>query len=431
MRKTPVACSLRLVLSTLANAMGWASVAGNRSSVLLPGTDDDVPERGAFGHMTNQPWFPEDLRERAASAVRSHLDTLAADLDVLIAAGLPQPPAGDLRARLVTRLLDLLAAAISAGVVVETPLLLEVARLEEAGANLRDLFAAVRLAERSILQELSIDAQLGAITEHWPAVSELVRKASFDVLASVCARRAMDASEGVVDPVTTLMSRAVFEMVVAKELQRAIRYRHPLALILFDVDSFAAINDTHGYGVGDLVLERLGVFMRQYFRQPDWVARHGGDSIAVLLPETSAGDALALAEGARHAVEERLVFPDKEEHPVRITVSGAVATLTLRGESGEGRESLDTVRVMSEAEAGVKRARARGGNTIERVEVAGDSLSVGEAAAYLGCSPGTIRKLIAAGTLPAVDAGGRTRIDRTALEAYGRRYPRAARKPTE
>lgn len=381
--------------------------------------------------MTNQPWFPEDLRQRAAGAVRGHRDTLAADLDVLIAAGLPEPPAGDLRARLVTCLLDLLAAAISAGAVVESPLLLGLARPEEAGAKLQDLFAAVRLAERSILQELSVDAQLGAITEQWPAVTELVRKASFDLLAAVCARRGMDASQGVVDPVTTLMSRAVLEMAVTKELQRAIRYHHALALILFDVDSLAAINDTHGYGVGDLVLERLGVFMRQYFRQPDWVGRHGGDSIAVLLPETTASDALTLAEGARQAVEERLVFPDKQEHPVGITVSAAVVTVTLRGEAGEGRESLDTVRVMTEAEAGVKRAQARGGNTIERVEVARDSLSISEAAAYLHCSPGTIRKLIAAGTLPAIEAAGRTRTDRTALEAYGRRHPRPVRKRAE
>jgi diguanylate cyclase (GGDEF)-like protein/excisionase family DNA binding protein len=381
--------------------------------------------------MTTQPWFPEDLRQRAAGAVRDRLDTLAADLDVLIAAGLPEPPAGDLRARLVTRLLDLLAVAISAGAVVESPLLLEVARLEEAGAKLQDLFAAVRLAERSILQELSVDAQLGAITEHWPAVTELVRKASFDLLSAVCARRAMDASQGVVDPVTTLMSRAVFEMAITKELQRAIRYHHALALILFDVDNLAAINDTQGYGVGDLVLERLGVFMRQYFRQPDWVGRYGGDSIAVLLPETTASDALTLAEGARQAVEERLVFPDKEEHPIGITVSGAVVTITLRGESGEGGESLETVRVMTDAEAGVKRAQARGGNTIERVEVGRDSLSVGEAAAYLHCSLGAIRKLIAAGTLPAVEAGGRTRIDRTALEAYGCRHPTPVRKRAE
>jgi diguanylate cyclase (GGDEF)-like protein/excisionase family DNA binding protein len=378
--------------------------------------------------MNHQRWFAEDLRQRAASAIRDRRDTLAADLDVLVAAALPEPPAGDLRARLVTRVLELLAVAIADGGVVETPRLLEVAAFEETGARLPDLFAAVRLAERATLQELSSDGQVGAPTEHWPAVTELVRKASFDLLAAVCTRRAMDASRGVIDPITTLTSRAVFDMAVAKELQRTIRYRHPLALILFDVDNLAAINDRHGYGVGDLVLERLGVFMRQFFRQPDWVGRYGGDSMAVLLPETTSRDAQTLAEGARRAVEERLVFPDKQERPVGVTVSAAVVAVTLRGRSGEGREAIDTVRVMTEAEAGVKRAHARGGNTIERIEVARESLSVGEAAAYLRCSAGTIRKLIATGTLPALDASGHTRLDRGALEAYGRRHPRPARK---
>lgn len=380
-----------------------------------------------FGQATDQPWLPEDLRHRASAAIQGRRETLASDLDVLVGAALPV--SAEARGRLVTRVLDLLARAIGAGSVADSPAVIDLARVEETGAKLVDLFAVVRLAERSILQELSVDAQLGATTEHWPAVSEMVRQASFDLLAVVCTRRAANASQSVIDPITTLVSRAVFDIAVSTELQRATRYGHPISLILFDLDDLKTINNTHGYGVGDRVLERLGVFMRQFFRQTDWVGRYGDDSIAALLPETDAAAAYRLAEGAREAVQERLVFADKQEHPVGITVTAAVVGVTLREDAGEGRLLLDSAVLMAEAESGVRRGYARGGNTTEVIPVVRESLSLKEAAAALGCSTGALRRLIAAGTLRAVEVGRHLRLDRAAVEAFARRNPRHAKKP--
>ncbi len=378
--------------------------------------------------MTEDTWFPEDLRQRLAETIRAHRDTLTKDLVLLVRTSFPQAQVSGLRESLVLRVIELLVLSVAGETIAGSPLLSELADDERGGPRRPDVFAAVRLAERSILQELSLDSQVGAVSEHWPATTEIVRTAAFDVLAAVWTFRTSASAQPAYDRATGLMSRSVFEMAVTKELQRAVRYHHPLALILLEIDNLAAIAETQGRGVADRVLERLGVFMQQYFREPDWVARYSEDTIAVLLPETITRDAQALAEGARQAIEERLVFPDKDEHLVGVTVSAAVVTVTLRGESAGEREALDAVRVMTEAEAGVKRARARGGNTIERVEVARDSVSIGEAAACLHCSPGTIRKLITAGTLPAIESGGRTRIDRIALEAYGQRHPRAIRK---
>src|SRR5436189_188650 len=87
----------------------------------------------------------------------------------------------------------------------------------------------------------------------------------------------------IVDPLTTLYTRVMLEAVLAKEVERAGRFGDLLSLILFDVDRLSAINEEHGYGVGDRILERLGILIRKYFRQYDWVARHSDDSIAVLL----------------------------------------------------------------------------------------------------------------------------------------------------
>ena len=67
------------------------------------------------------------------------------------------------------------------------------------------------------------------------------------------------------------------------KLERSGRFGSAVSLILFDVDRLSAINQEHGYGVGDKILERLGILIRQYFRQLDWVARHSEDSFAVLL----------------------------------------------------------------------------------------------------------------------------------------------------
>ncbi len=376
--------------------------------------------------MTDQSWFPDDVRQRAATAIRKRRDSLFADLDVLIGTALPEPPAADLRARLVHRTIELLAVAVS-GNLAENPGVADLASIQQQGLKHQDLFAAVRLAERSILHELSVDAEIGATSDHWPAITMTVRRASFDLLASVV-EYSTAAPRAVTDPRTMLMSRAVFEIAVAKELQRGVRYHHSVALVLLEVDNLAEINERHGYGVGDLLMERLGVLLQRYFREPDWVAHYTAGSVAVLLPETSAEDARTLAEGARQAIEERLAFPDQEERPVRVTASASVVTVTLRGRSGEDREALDAVRMMSEAEAGVSRARARGGNAIECVEVTRDSLSVTEAAACLHCSAGAVRKLIAAGTLPAIETAGRIRIDRFAVEAYGRRHVRPLHK---
>ena len=65
----------------------------------------------------------------------------------------------------------------------------------------------------------------------------------------------------------------MFDAVLAKELERAGRFGDAVSLILFDVDRLSTINKQHGYGVGDRMLERLGILIRQYFRQHDWVAR--------------------------------------------------------------------------------------------------------------------------------------------------------------
>ena len=149
-----------------------------------------------------------------------------------------------------------------------------------------------------------------------------------------------------------------------KEVERAGRYGYALALVLFDVDRLSDINKDHGYGVGDRILERLGILIRTYFRQHDWVARLGEDAIVVLLPRTDPDNAADLAERVRATVEERLEFTDhRTERPVEVTVSAAVINLEV-----SVGDVIDPERLIADAEAAVERAKQKGRNRVERVD---------------------------------------------------------------
>jgi diguanylate cyclase (GGDEF)-like protein len=156
----------------------------------------------------------------------------------------------------------------------------------------------------------------------------------------------------------------MLDAALAKEVERAGRFGELLSLILFDVDRLSTINEEHGYGVGDKILERLGILIGKYFRHYDWVARYSDDSIAVLLTHADADHASDLAERARQTVEERLGLVDhRTDEPVVVTVSAAV--INVKVDIGD---LIDPDRLMADAEALVERAKRLGRNRVERVD---------------------------------------------------------------
>ena len=92
--------------------------------------------------------------------------------------------------------------------------------------------------------------------------------------------------------------RHLFEL-AEHEFNIAMRYRPPLSVLMFDVDNFKQINDTFGHAVGDLVLQRITKIVCAEIRSADVIGRYGGDEFIVLLPQTSAQEALPLAERIR------------------------------------------------------------------------------------------------------------------------------------
>lgn len=103
------------------------------------------------------------------------------------------------------------------------------------------------------------------------------------------------------DFLTGLLNRhAVIEQ-IEREMGRAQRYGHAIALLMFDIDHFKRINDTYGHNVGDTVLCRVAILARTRLRETDSVARWGGEEFMVLLPETDEEAALGLAQSLRAA----------------------------------------------------------------------------------------------------------------------------------
>jgi len=235
----------------------------------------------------------------------------------------------------------------------------------ERSLSAERLFAFAYLIERTTLDELSLSETIGATSEPWPNVAQLVRRASFDMLAGYTERAQLEpAGAAMIDRLTTLYTREFFEEVLAKEVDRAGRYGLSISMILFDVDRLSTINKDYGYGVGDKVLERLGILLRTYFRQHDWVARHSEDSMVILLARTEVEQAVELAEHVRHTVEDRLWFTDhRTERHVPVTVSGAVVSVLAKV-----GDVLHPEWLVGIAEAAVDRAKQHGRNRVECVD---------------------------------------------------------------
>ena len=272
-------------------------------------------------------------------------------------------------AKLGNALLQLLTDAILSGQIeARSTGLNEMRRLvADKGLSVRQVFELAYVMERAALDELGLDESMGPTSEQWPAIAQFVRRGSLDVLAAFSTHLTMEPPDSsIVDPLTTLHTKAVFVAVLEKEIQRSERFSHPFALILLDVDRLADLNAKHGHGAGDRVLERIGIIVRSYFREQDWVARCAGDTFAVLLPETIRANAEQLAERVRMMVEERLELSDHrttERIPVTVSVGALIADSVDKDVRAE--QLLDI------AKHAVDRAKAAGRNRVEQVEIAG------------------------------------------------------------
>jgi diguanylate cyclase (GGDEF)-like protein len=124
------------------------------------------------------------------------------------------------------------------------------------------------------------------------------------------------------DALTGLHNRRYFHETLAREVSRAQRYNRELALIVFDLDDFKAINDRIGHLSGDGVLAETAERVLDVVRSADIACRVGGDEFAVILPESSTADADQLYHRLRGAVSSRPVG-----QAGRLSLSAGIADL--------------------------------------------------------------------------------------------------------
>ncbi len=151
------------------------------------------------------------------------------------------------------------------------------------------------------------------------------------------------------DPLTGLANRQRLFERAHKEVERAHRHRHPLALLEIDFDYFKRLNDAYGHAAGDEALRRITQACAGILRDSDLMARTGGEEFAILLPETDHDGAMDLSRRLLETVRE-VRLPDFAPD-ARLTISIGCATLKTE-------DSFD--RLMRRADEALYEAKASG-----------------------------------------------------------------------
>ena len=137
-----------------------------------------------------------------------------------------------------------------------------------------------------------------------------------------------------------------------REMNRTIRYKHPMSFLMLDIDNFKKINDTYGHKAGDDVLRVLAQVCTKTLRSVDINSRLGGEEFAFILPETPQQCALDVAERLRLALNAAQVPVEGGDAVLRFTVS--IGLTSLNGE----KDSLDDL--MSRADKALYHAKNSG-----------------------------------------------------------------------
>jgi diguanylate cyclase (GGDEF)-like protein len=153
------------------------------------------------------------------------------------------------------------------------------------------------------------------------AIEEVARRAGPAIENARRFREARQLAD--LDALTGLHNRRFFHETLAREVARAQRYERRLALVVFDIDDFKAINDKVGHLAGDAVLAQVAERVQSVVRGSDVACRVGGDEFAVILPESTLADAEQLYRRLQFAVASRPAGAAE-----RIHLSAGIAELT-------------------------------------------------------------------------------------------------------
>lgn len=160
----------------------------------------------------------------------------------------------------------------------------------------------------------------------------------------------------ITDPLTGVGNRRHFDESLSAELKRNNRSRTPLALLMIDIDHFKRVNDSVGHQAGDRILKIVAENLRVNIRSYDTLCRFGGEEFAIIMPDTSAGQASTVAERIRReiaAINARGTYGD---FPLTVSVGLRPVRET---------EPIEAAQLIAEADQALYRAKNGGRNRIE------------------------------------------------------------------
>lgn len=156
-----------------------------------------------------------------------------------------------------------------------------------------------------------------------------------------------------IDILTGCYNRRALNSYIDHDIADAQRYGRELSVIMFDIDYFKKINDTHGHEAGDVVLAEISRMVSSAVRKSDYVARYGGEEFMLVLPNTAIANAADLAERLRRKIEAHKITVQEEQ--ISVTASFGVATI---------KERYNRTQLFLDADSMLYRAKACGRNRV-------------------------------------------------------------------
>ena len=162
-----------------------------------------------------------------------------------------------------------------------------------------------------------------------------------------------------VDFLTGLLNRRAFSERTIQQMALATRQQWPVALIIFDIDHFKAVNDQYGHASGDTVLAQIADIAKREFRTADTLARYGGEEFIALVIDCSAEAAAALADRVRAQIASAQ-FTSSDGEPFKVSASFGLAALAAA-------EVKDIGAFFQLADQALYRAKSEGRNRVVAV----------------------------------------------------------------
>jgi len=163
------------------------------------------------------------------------------------------------------------------------------------------------------------------------------------------------------DTLTDLNNRRHLFALGEKEIARAKRYKHPISLLIIDIDFFKEINDTYGHVVGDQILKRFSFFLQSALRSVDIIGRYGGDEFIVILPQASLNTAHITALRLCCTTDNNTYHTEAEE--IHLTLSIGLSSET------NVTHNTNLHSLLERADRALYLAKSRGRNQVALEEV--------------------------------------------------------------